>query len=331
MKPTARLLVYLGAALTFGTVFSVGYVAVRASSGVVAVSDYESAVYPYQIEIIPASKTISPSFVNVSSPYTDANLILQSNSITAYPEDKIITFPDPSWGMGGLIKLERAPVVYLDDGGQKSAIRTWSATVLEMMKTNNVAPLGTSDSITPSLNTEISDGMTVQITRVAITDEVNNQTIPYNTIRENDPNLYRGQSFVSQAGVDGETQLTYRLVRQNGVLVSRTLINTQVLTQKKDKIIEIGTRLKIGAVFNYQQATYNPFLPDGYAASDYYGGGVDLLIINKDNGKSVEIKTWPGGNQGSNIDLSENDFINISSAGSSQGRLYDVTIEQVLN
>lgn len=59
---------------------------------------------------------------------------LHQKQISLYPEDKIEVFADPLLGIGFQVKIYRANLVTVLDGGQRSFYRTWQKTVGEFLK-----------------------------------------------------------------------------------------------------------------------------------------------------------------------------------------------------
>lgn len=65
--------------------------------------------------------------------------------------------------------------------------------------------------------------------------------IPYSTIEKEDPNLAKGQKVVLQNGSAGCKSVAYRILKQNGKVVSKTLLS-QDTYNPHNKIVSVGTK-----------------------------------------------------------------------------------------
>lgn len=97
------------------------------------------------------------------------------------------------------------------------------------------------DIITPERNTEVSENMVITLERVEITETVNEVTIPYNAIRESDTSKYVDEKTVKQYGVPGKKAETVRVVKKDGVEVSREIVSSIIITPPQDEIVVWGT------------------------------------------------------------------------------------------
>ncbi len=66
--------------------------------------------------------------------------------------------------------------------------------------------------------------------------------IAYETIEEEDPDLYEGETLVRVAGVEGERQVVAEVERENGIEVSRTIITEEILSEPTSEVLSIGTK-----------------------------------------------------------------------------------------
>ncbi|NMB95169.1 MAG: hypothetical protein GYA02_00915 [Clostridiaceae bacterium] len=74
------------------------------------------------------------------------------------------------------------------------------------------------------------------------------KTVPFNTVYIDDPNLPEGTTKVVQVGKNGAVVDTYKIVKENGIEVSRTKISTSSYTPLDQRVLR-GT----GKVQNYQE------------------------------------------------------------------------------
>lgn len=236
--------------------------------------------YPYQIiEIKPLGGEVK--FNGVSSNIDPVKIIPDLN-VPYYPEDKISTLPDPKVGIGGIITINRAPVIKIKDGKKIKDVRSWVKTVGELLSEKNIE-LGTDDKISPTIDTQITDGSNIVITRVAITTLIETKPIDFQIQNKDDPNLDYGKKRV-EAGEKGEKKLTYRVTREDGEEVGRVLLDSQVVKQPKTQINFTGTKVTVLSSVS-GRATMTPV--SGYVVSPNYRRGILIRITNKANGISI--------------------------------------------
>lgn len=101
--------------------------------------------------------------------------------------------------------------------------------------------LGDLDRITPPLYSLLSDGATITIIRVRETFEMEQVDIPF------ERQVVRNEAFppeetrLVQAGKTGRQEITYRVVTEDGVEVSRTPLTTALLEEPLAEILMIGS------------------------------------------------------------------------------------------
>lgn len=238
--------------------------------------------------------------------------MLQKLGVNYQKEDQITAFPDPSLKIGSKIILKRATRVTVNDANIINSYYTWQPTVKAFLAEKNIN-LGSNDQINQDLNSQLSNGMEVQITRVDVTEIKEREIVEYNTISKNDPDLEKGKTRVENTGSNGMIEKTYRITRKDGVEISKELIDTQVITEKQDKIIYIGTK---PVIYGTGLATWYDLIGGMTAASNTLPYGTKVLVVNLANGKSVEVTIVDHGIQGSAIiDLSDEAFSKIASLG----------------
>ncbi|MEK7171144.1 MAG: G5 domain-containing protein [Patescibacteria group bacterium] len=143
-----------------------------------------------------------------------------------FPEDKISYFPDPSFGLGTVITVQHALPVTVIDGKKTRQLRTWVTTVGDLLTEKKIV-LGNDDKIAPTLATPLTKNTTVTITRVARTNVTETEVVPFKTNIEKDYNQFVGPQTVVKAGANGQLEKTYLLIREDGELISKTLVSTK--------------------------------------------------------------------------------------------------------
>lgn len=264
---------------------------------------------------------------------TDVKTIVDAFKIAGksyYPEDHILTFPDPGLGLGSVIQVERALPISIQEGKRQIVIRTWQNTLEEALS-EHLLDLGEDDRISPALSTPLTPGMKVTITRVAQTKITEKEKISYEAVEKEDATMWRGERKVIQEGKNGERTKEYLVIREDGELKSKTLISNTITTKVVNKITAIGTKLKIGRVLS-GKATWYKNSYGTKVAMDAFRKGVTVRITNLATGKSIIVVNDGCICGASNVlvDLAPEYFQQLGGA-LGQGVMASVKVEEVLN
>ncbi len=211
--------------------------------------------------------------------------------VAYYPEDKVVAFPDPSLGLGSIITVSRAMPVVVQDGKKVHTLRTWEETVSGLLAEKKFE-LGAEDRIAPGHETPLSPNIRLTITRVARTQVTEKEVIAFQTTVEKDFSQFVGSQTVLQSGKNGEREKAFLLVREDGELVSKTLLKTTTTVAPqtariqqgalnpisgkcaayKDWVVDAATKNKIdpNALFYRMQKESN-CNPTSQAAAGYQG------------------------------------------------------------
>lgn len=160
--------------------------------------------------------------------------------VTYFPEDIVQAFPDPALGLGTVVRVERATPITIRDGKKTVQVRTWKKTVGEVLSEKRL-DLGNEDRVGPTPVTLLQSNMTVTITRVARTEVVEKEIVPYETVIEKDYTQFVGTDVVLEQGKNGEREKRYLLIREDGELVSKTLLQTTITLAAQKKKVRQGS------------------------------------------------------------------------------------------
>lgn len=195
---------------------------------------------PYQIiEILPNGER-GETFAGQSE-NTKLYQIATDLGAGPFAEDRISAFPEYNDFIGRRITLYRAPTIAIIDQNREKNYRSFQKTVAELFSEKNIV-LGSDDKINFSLDSEITPNMTIKIIRVARTQVVERQTIDYKVIKKDDPDIDKGKTIVHKVGKRGEKKLTYAVVRENGIEISKKLISAEVTVEPVNEVQLIGTK-----------------------------------------------------------------------------------------
>ncbi len=195
--------------------------------------------WPFLVEeVLPTGEVIVHSG---SSTEIDLRTISVDLDVNPFPEDRLTSFPELGFEMGGKITLHRASSYTVVDGKKSTLYRSWTTTVGELLLEKNVA-LGDEDKINFSEDENLTLGMSIKIIRVARTNVHEYEDIDFDVVEKDDPNLDQGKTRVERAGERGEKKFTYEVIREDGEQISKTLVSTEIVSEPVDKILIVGIK-----------------------------------------------------------------------------------------
>lgn len=130
--------------------------------------------------------------------------------------------------------------------------------------------LGALDRVEPPGYTLLDDGSTITITRINERFEIEEIEIPFERQTLHNEALPIGESRLLQPGENGRQEITYRILEEEGVEISRTPIKNTILIEPVPEIIMVGI-----------QSAYTPVSIEGKLA---YISGQNAWIVQGDTG-----------------------------------------------
>lgn len=130
--------------------------------------------------------------------------------------------------------------VLLSMGGETAAYTTKDTTVGEFLSDLGIV-LGEDDSVTPSLDTKVTDGTQIFVEVVEFKEETTTEIIDYELITRETSAMAAGTSKIEQYGVEGERTVVSRNKYVDGVLVESEVISSEVTRAPQDQVKLIGT------------------------------------------------------------------------------------------
>lgn len=246
-----------------------------------------------------------------------------------YPEDKV-TFvgPDPGYGLGTIVHIQRAALVKIKDGRRSIEKRTFDTTVGELLKDLR-RPLEGLDRVDVGANTKIQPGMTVNVTRVAKVQRSVTSSEPFEVQTKDDANTDRGTEKVTQEGQNGVRTKVYEDTREDGEVVKTVMLSNKVTTAPKTKIVSKGTRIRYGRNQSGKATWYD--LCCKKVASNNFKKGTWVEVTAVSTGKKIEVQVDDTGAFGADvaIDLHPSYFTQLGfTKGQGTGQ---VIVKEVLN
>jgi uncharacterized protein YabE (DUF348 family)/3D (Asp-Asp-Asp) domain-containing protein len=198
--------------------------------------------------------------------------VLKEQEISVGEHDRLSAAMSTSVKSGDRITISRAiPVLVAADGEMQNGYTT-EKSVAAALQELNIA-VNPDDRVEPALDSEISGYTAIKVVRVnKVTEEVS-ESVPFEIVRKNDPQLVKGKEQIVQEGKEGTLVKKLAKVYEDGVLVSEEVVNETVAEESIQKIVAVGTKnpvvvlsasspnvdsvTKNGVTFSYKQILNN--------------------------------------------------------------------------
>ncbi len=133
------------------------------------------------------------------------------------------------------------------NGGINKVSIPAGSSVREALAAANIE-LGDLDRTEPPLYTQLEEGDQVRVIRITEEFETDQVAIPFISRTLPNEGLPTGEQRLIQNGANGLQEVHYRLLYEDGELISRTEIDSAILTQPVEEIIMIGAQSPFSSV-----------------------------------------------------------------------------------
>lgn len=139
-----------------------------------------------------------------------------------------------------VLRLSTVKDVHLVVDGPAQDLSTAASTVREVLVEAGVV-LGAYDQVSVPLDAAAVDGLVIMVTRVTATTRSESTTQPFETVREDDPELTKGKEVVAVEGREGSRVVTFIAYEVGGAEIGRTVLAESELTAPVTEVIKVGT------------------------------------------------------------------------------------------
>jgi resuscitation-promoting factor RpfB len=167
--------------------------------------------------------------------------LLKEQKINIKPDDVIMPSPSSPLEENGQVTYEKAFPLVLNDGGTSKQVFSTSTTVADFLEKQNIT-LNEFDRVEPAIGETIDQNDTVRVIRVEKVNDVVEEEVDYAEKEQNDASMYKGESAVISEGVKGLVKRNFEIIKENGKVVSKTLIDETVLKEPADRVVAVGTK-----------------------------------------------------------------------------------------
>jgi len=145
------------------------------------------------------------------------------------------------------IAIEKAFPLNLEVGGIEKQVWSTSTTVADFLRQQDVK-LNKWDRVEPKLSDKVQSENKITVIRVEKVTDVVEEPVQYAVITKQDEKMDKGKKKVLAKGKDGLVSRQYEVIKENGKEVKRSLVTEEVRTEKKDKVVAIGTKQAVTQV-----------------------------------------------------------------------------------
>src|SRR5690625_2200661 len=142
------------------------------------------------------------------------------------------------------IKVDTAFPVVVKDGTEKKKLWTTGGTVKELLEENDIS-FKKKDEVKPGLDKKVKKDMEVSIVHIKTDDEEVEESIPFETVEEDDESLEKGETRTVTEGKEGIVLKTFEITYENGKEVDREVVDEEVIEEGQNEVIAIGTKEEV--------------------------------------------------------------------------------------
>lgn len=168
--------------------------------------------------------------------------LLEDENVKVSEHDQLSASTDDKLKENMNITVDEAFQVTVNDGGKQTNVWTTSTTVAGFLEQQNIQ-LGELDRVEPEKDSNVKENSEIKVVRVEKVTDVVEESIDYATVTKEDRSMQKGKEKVLEAGSEGKQEKHYEVVLENGKEVSRDLKKTEVVKEKSDRIVSVGTQV----------------------------------------------------------------------------------------
>ena len=177
--------------------------------------------------------------------YTTAPTIgeaLRRVQFTLYLGDEVLPGLGARVTSGQHVYVHRSTPILITVDGRTIKTRTRKHTVGDALTEQGIAVAGL-DRVTPAMEAAVQDNLEIRIVRVREAIEVEQESLPFETVWIPDDDLEIDHRRVDQQGTEGLIKRRFRVVYEDGQEVRRTLEDEWVAQEPENRVIAYGRKI----------------------------------------------------------------------------------------
>jgi resuscitation-promoting factor RpfB len=179
--------------------------------------------------------------INTTSPTVEGlvtELGVASASQLSVPKDAQLSVS------GSFVSISTPKTVSIVADGKATKATTTAATVAQVLSDAGIS-LGASDRTSQPGNAPVVGDMVIKVSRVDVSKTADTtEAVPFETLTTESAELFKGEKTVTQAGVAGTTNKSFKLILVDGREASRTLVSQTASAQPVTEKVTVGTKEK---------------------------------------------------------------------------------------
>jgi len=173
-------------------------------------------------------------------------LIAERAGLTVYKQDEVTLKPVDNMAEAGTVGqdiiIDRATMAVVSVDGQALELRSQGTTVGELLKDNGI-DVSSSDRVSPSIDTELENGMNIAVARVRVKVETADEVITAPVQQASDDTQPRGYKKVKTEGKDGLRRVTSIVTYSNGHVAEKKEVKSEVVAEAVARVEVVGTKV----------------------------------------------------------------------------------------
>jgi uncharacterized protein YabE (DUF348 family) len=137
------------------------------------------------------------------------------------------------------IVISRAKPVTLVEGEESKTIYTTKTNVGDILAESGIV-LSAYDQVYPRASEHLALDRKIEVVRVDVQYETTEENLPYSTVYKMTDTLTPGQTKQLVVGENGKASYTFKLIYENGELVSKQLDKEEIIAEPTSEIVEEG-------------------------------------------------------------------------------------------
>lgn len=175
----------------------------------------------------------------ISTTKSNINSILKENKIEIHGRDKLSVPFNSKVKDGESVRIIRAYPVFLQDGKEGKTIETTEISIGHILDENGIE-IDENDIVFPNMEENIGSDRFIKISRIeeeTITEKVDKK---FETVFKLVADLKPGETKKISEGKNGSSQITYKLVYENGDFKSKEVVKEDIIEESQPEIIKKG-------------------------------------------------------------------------------------------
>lgn len=172
---------------------------------------------------------------------TTVREVLSSNGIVLGKDDTVTPDLNERLSKGDTVVVSRQFHVTISADGEKKDVLTDAGTVADVLRENDVF-LGPNDIVNVERNAQVSEGMQIEVKRVAYQEVTVTEAIPFDVITKKTDTLAKGVTKVEVPGVEGSQTVVKREKLVDGEVVSAEILSSVVHEEPTSQVVLEGTK-----------------------------------------------------------------------------------------